>query len=61
MEGMLFIYCCEKGSGTHSVLPTILKSSMDGYKIVKYLGEGGFGQVVLAQVRTTKQVSTGSF
>lgn len=34
-------------------------SSMDGYKIMKYLGEGGFGQVVLAQARTTKQVSTG--
>jgi len=32
---------------------------MDGYKIVKYLGEGGFGQVVLAQARATKQVSTG--
>jgi len=32
---------------------------MDGYNIVKYLGEGGFGQVVLAQTRTTKQVSGG--
>ena len=35
-----------------------LNSKMDGYKIVKYLGEGGFGQVVLAQIRTTKQVSS---
>jgi serine/threonine protein kinase len=32
---------------------------MDGYRIVKRLGEGGFGQVVLAQTRSTKQVSTG--
>jgi len=32
---------------------------MDGYKIVKFLGEGGFGQVVLAQSRTTKRVSSG--
>jgi len=31
---------------------------MDGYKVVKYLGEGGFGQVVLAQTRATKQVSS---
>jgi hypothetical protein len=30
---------------------------MDGYKVMKHLGEGGFGQVVLAQARTTKQVS----
>ena len=35
-----------------------LNPKMDGYKIVKYLGEGGFGQVVLAQIRTTKQVSS---
>ena len=32
---------------------------MDGYRTMKRLGEGGFGQVVLAQTRTTKQVSTG--
>ena len=32
---------------------------MDGYKIMKRLGEGGFGHVVLAQTRTTKQVRTG--
>ena len=32
---------------------------MDGYRVVKNLGEGGFGQVVLAQHRTTKQVSGG--
>jgi serine/threonine protein kinase len=34
---------------------------MDGYRIMKHLGEGGFGQVVLAQTRSTKQVSTCSF
>lgn len=52
-------YIAAKREARHSVLSTLLKSSMDGYKIVKYLGEGGFGQVVLAQARTTKQVSTG--
>jgi len=31
---------------------------MDGYRVMKRLGEGGFGQVVLAQTRSTKQVST---
>jgi serine/threonine protein kinase len=34
---------------------------MDGYRVMKRLGEGGFGQVVLAQTRSTKQVSTGLF
>jgi len=34
---------------------------MDGYRVMKRLGEGGFGQVVLAQTRSTKQVSTGFF
>lgn len=41
--------------------PTILdfvNIIMDGYKVMKHLGEGGFGQVVLAQARTTKQVSS---
>jgi len=44
-----------------SVNTELHMSSMDGYKIVKYLDEGGFGQVVLAQTRITKQVSTGLF
>jgi serine/threonine protein kinase len=34
---------------------------MDGYRVMKRLGEGGFGQVVLAQARSTKRVSTGVF
>jgi serine/threonine protein kinase len=41
--------------------PTLINHpniSMDGYKVLKHLGEGGFGQVVLAQARTTKQVSS---
>jgi hypothetical protein len=40
--------------------PTIIDFAnfiMDEYKVIKHLGEGGFGQVVLAQERTTKQVS----
>ena len=47
-----------KKKSLDSVIVNLLKSKMDGYKIVKYLDEGGFGQVVLAQIRATKQVST---
>ena len=54
----LGIYSLKKETSHPSIL-RFPKSSMDGYRIMKRLGEGGFGQVVLAQTRTTKQVSTG--
>jgi hypothetical protein len=44
---------------TDSSIARLPKFSMDDYRMMKRLGEGGFGQVVLAQTRTAKQVSTG--
>jgi hypothetical protein len=41
----------------HPTIIDFVNFTMDGYKVMKHLGEGGFGQVVLAQARTTKQVS----